>query len=307
MGIFYFDQDFIMYITTRSLDHHGIVSGTFDELEIGKVIDEVIPKYGQHKLDHSIVVKAMILNCLGFTDSRLYMYSQYFETLPIERLLGPGISASDLNDDILGRTLDAIYKADSTQLFMKLALKMMEIVKIKTHLLQCDTTNLSVHGDYPHIDGSSAIEITYGHAKDGRDDLQRFGLGTITNQYGIPLFAKAYSGNASDKETIIEAMKRLQENITFPDDVYYIGDSAFYSEDNIKSMREGIKWITRIPSTLNLAKELLASDLEFKMGEDQRYSFYETTVEYGGIEQKWVVVHSTEMQKRKDVTFDRKV
>jgi transposase len=51
----------------------------------------------------------------------------------------------------------------------------------------------------------------------------------------------------------------------------------------------------------------LASDLDFKQGEDQRYSFYETIVEYGGIEQKWVVVHSTEMQKRKDVTFDRKV
>jgi transposase len=190
---------------------------------------------------------------------------------------------------------------------MKLALRMMEIVKIKTQLLQCDTTNLSVYGDYQHIDGSSAIEITYGHAKDGRDDLQRFGLGTITNQYGIPLFAKAYSGNASDKETIIEAMKRLQENITFPDDVYYIGDSAFYSEDNIKSIKKDIKWITRVPSTLNLAKDLLTSDLDFKQGEDQRYSFYETIVEYGGIEQKWVVVHSTEMQKRKDVTFDRKV
>ena len=52
---------------------------------------------------------------------------------------------------------------------------------------------------------------------------------------------------------------------------------------------------------------MLASDLEFKLGEDQRYSFYETIVEYGCIEQKWVVVHSTEMQKRKDVTFDRKV
>ena len=190
---------------------------------------------------------------------------------------------------------------------MKLALKMMEKVNIKTQLLQCDTTNFSVYGDYKHIDGSSAIEITYGHAKDGRDNLQRFGLGTITNQYGIPLFAKAYSGNASDKETIIEAMKRLQENITFPDDVYYIADSALYSEGNIKSMREGMKWITRVPSTLNLAKDLLASDLDFKQGEDQRYSFYETIVEYGGIEQKWVVVHSTEMQKRKDVTFERKI
>ena len=296
-----------MFVTTRSLDHHGIVSGTYDELEIGTVIDELLPKFGQHKLAHSIVVKAMILNCLGFTDSRLYMYSQYFETLPIERLLGPGISASDLSDDVLGRTLDEIYEADSTQLFMKLALKMMEKVNIKTQLLQCDTTNFSVYGDYKHIDGSSAIEITYGHSKDGRDNLQRFGLGTITNQYGIPLFAKAYSGNASDKETIIEAMKRLQENITFPDDVYYIADSALYSEDNIKSMRKGMKWITRVPSTLNLAKDLLASDLEFKQGEDQRYSFYETIVEYGGIEQKWVVVHSTEMQKRKDVTFERKI
>ena len=102
-------------------------------------------------------------------------------------------------------------------------------------------------------------------------------------------------------------MKRLQENIAFPDDVYCIADSALYSEDNIKSMREGMKWITRVPSTINLAKDLLAYDLEFKQGEDSRYSFYETIVEYGDIEQKWVVVHSTEMQKRKDVTFDRKI
>ncbi len=295
-----------MLVTTRSLDHHGIVSGIYDELEIGKVIDEVLPKRGQHKLPHSLVVKAMILNCLGFTDSRLYMYSQYFETLPVERLLGPGISASDLTDDVLGRTLDEIHGVDSTQLFMKLALNMMEIVNIETQLLHCDTTNFSLYGDY-NIDGSSAIEITYGHAKDGRDDLKRFGLGMITNQYGIPLFAKAYSGNASDKETIIGAMKRLQENITFPDDVYYIADSALYSEDNVKLMGNGMRWITRVPSTLNLSKGLLFSDLEFKQGKDPRYSFYETIVEYGGIEQKWVVVHSAEMQKRKDVTFEKKI
>ncbi|AKB59724.1 Mobile element protein [Methanosarcina barkeri 227] len=296
-----------MLVTTRSLDHHGIVSGIYDELEIGKVIDEVLPKLGQHKLAHSIVVKAMILNCLGFVDSRLYMYSQYFETLPVERLLGPVISASDLTDDVLGRTLDAIYEADPTQLFMKLSLKMLEIVNIRTQLLQSDTTNFSLHGDYNYINDGSVIEITYGHAKDGRDDLKRFGLGMITNQYGIPRFAKAYSGNASDKETIIEAMKRLQENITFPNDVYYIADSALYSEGNIKAMIEGMKWITRVPSTLNLAKNLLISDLEFKNGEDPRYSFYETIVEYGGIKQKWIVVHSTEMQKRKDITFERKI
>jgi len=189
--ILYFSLIFIVLVTTCSLDHRGIVSGIYDELEIGKVIDEVLPKFGKHKLAHSIVLKAMILNCLGFVDSRLYMYSQYFETLPVERLLGPEISASDLNDDVLGRTLDAIYEADPTQLFMKLSLKMLEIVNSRTQLLQSDTTNFSLHGDYKYIDDGSVIEITYGHAKDGRDDLKRFGLGMITNQYGIPLFAKA--------------------------------------------------------------------------------------------------------------------
>jgi len=39
-------------------------------------------------------------------------------------------------------------------------------------------------------------------------------------------------------------------------------------------MRKGMKWITRVPSTLNLSKDLLVSDLEFKLGEDPRYSFY---------------------------------
>ncbi|AKB50776.1 Mobile element protein [Methanosarcina barkeri str. Wiesmoor] len=72
---------FIVLVTTSFLDHHGIVSGIYDGLEIGKVIDEVLPKFGQHKLAHSIVLKAMILNCPGFVDNCLYIYSQYFETL----------------------------------------------------------------------------------------------------------------------------------------------------------------------------------------------------------------------------------
>lgn len=183
----------------------------------------------------------------------------------------------------------------------------MEKINIKIQLLHCDTTNFSVYGDYEDSSNGSTIEITYGHAKDKRDDLKRFGLGMITNQCGIPLFAKAYSGNTSDKESIIKAMKRLTENITFPDDVYYIADNALYSEDNVKSMGKGMKWITRVSSTLNLSTELLSSNLKFITGEDSRYSFHETFANYANIKQKWVVVHSIEMQKRKDVTFEKKI
>ena len=131
-------------------------------------------------------------------------------------------------------------------------------------------------------------------------------MGMIVNQHGMPLFTQAYSGNSSDKETIVEAMKRLKENIEFPDDVYFIADSSLYSEDNVKALKD-MKWITRVPSTINLCKELLISDIEFKQGKDSRYSFYKTMVEYGGIKQKWVVVHSKEMHKRKDITLEKKI
>jgi hypothetical protein len=35
-----------MFFTTRPLDHHGMVFGIYIELEIGKVIDEVLPSLG---------------------------------------------------------------------------------------------------------------------------------------------------------------------------------------------------------------------------------------------------------------------
>jgi hypothetical protein len=35
----------------------------------------------------------------------LHMYSEYFESKPLDRLLGEGISADDINDDALWRCI----------------------------------------------------------------------------------------------------------------------------------------------------------------------------------------------------------
>ena len=65
-----------MEIITRNIDHLGIVAGTFDELSIPEVLDEKLPKNRQHKAPHSTIVKAMVLNGLGYTDTerRLYLF-----------------------------------------------------------------------------------------------------------------------------------------------------------------------------------------------------------------------------------------
>jgi transposase len=49
---------------------------------------------------------AMILNGLGFSHRRLDLLPQFFASKAEERLVGPGITAEDLNDDCLGRALD---------------------------------------------------------------------------------------------------------------------------------------------------------------------------------------------------------
>ena len=104
-------------ITTKNLDYLGIVAGAFDELGISEVLDEKLPKNRQHKCSHSTIVKAMVLNGLGYTERRLYLFPSYFNNLPTERLLGRGILPEDINEDTVGRTLDRIYEYGSTKLF----------------------------------------------------------------------------------------------------------------------------------------------------------------------------------------------
>ena len=289
------------------IGHLGIVAGIFDALNVAKVIDEALPKKSSRNLPHSIVIKAMILNGLGFTGQRLYLFPNFFMTIPTEKLLGEGITPSDLNDDIVGMTLDAIYRYGTTELFNEIALQVMKQYSLGTQLIHIDTTSFGVSGKYEGDapDGTDSIKITFGHAKDGRMDLKRFVLGLVTNQHGLPLFAKAYSGNESDKKSIMEMILKTQQVFEFDDDCFWIADSALYTEENIKLLGTEHKWITRVPATIGEAEHLLNADLDMTPGIDPRYAFYVTDLNYGGIPQRAVVVWSEEMKKRNEKTFDK--
>jgi transposase len=296
-----------MKITTKSVDHLGLVAGVFDRLGISEVIDEAIPKNRNHIIPHSAITKGLILNGLGFVERRLYIFPSYFENLALERLFGTGISASDFNEDNVGRTLDRIYSYGPTKLFNQIAMRCMQEFSFGTNLLHVDTTSFSVHGGYEGDDCMPAIEITIGHPKDGRWDLNQFVLSLVSNQHGIPLFVKAHSGNKSDKKTLIETILELKSSLDFDKTVYFVADSAFFSAENIRLLGEGTLWITHVPTTVNEVKQLLNQELEMKPCSDDRYSIFETAISYGGVDQRWVVVDSSEMKLRKTKTFDNKV
>ena len=298
-----------MDISTNAIDHFGIIAGIFDELGIAEVIDRALPKTRRHKASHSAIIKAMTLNGLGFIESRLYFYSNFFIGLPTESLLGEGISPSDLNDDALGRTLDAIFEYGSTELFNEITLKAMSKMTEETHLLHVDTTNFSMFGKYEGDapDSTDSIEITFGHAKDNRMDLKRFVLGMVVNQSGVPLFAQAFSGNKSDKKSLMEMIPRLRRSISVEDSSYWVADSAIYTEENLRLLGKDLHWITRVPATVGAAKALISAELEMTPATDPRYAFHATYLNFGDIPQKAVVIWSQEMQARMEKTFDKRL
>ena len=130
------------------------------------MIDEALPKTRDHMLPHSAVIKAMLLNGLGFNERRLYLFSRFYDNLATEQLFGLGVTPEHFNDDMLVRTLDRIYDYCSTDLFNKLVMEVMKKFPFSTHLLHADTTNSSVHGEYDNDDEDfGTIQITHGHNK----------------------------------------------------------------------------------------------------------------------------------------------
>jgi transposase len=106
-----------------NLDHLGIVAGIIDEMGIVEEINKRVGRSSREKVSAGVMVKAMIMNGLGFVSAPLYMFSKFFEGKATEHLLGSGITAAQINDDRIGQVLDDLYKVGLTETFLRITAK----------------------------------------------------------------------------------------------------------------------------------------------------------------------------------------
>ena len=88
-------------IDIQDIDHLGIIAGIIVE-----IIDKELGTHSQEKVSAGQVVKAMIINCMGFLTAPLYLFSDFFSGKATEHLTGEGIKAEYLNESRLGRVLE---------------------------------------------------------------------------------------------------------------------------------------------------------------------------------------------------------
>ena len=109
-------------IKIKNIDHLGVVAGIVDSIGLVEIINEYCGQESGEKISVGQVVKAMILNGLGFVSSPLYMFSDFFKDKPCEYLIGKGVKAEYLNDDKLGRVLDKLFIKGLTEIFLAISL-----------------------------------------------------------------------------------------------------------------------------------------------------------------------------------------
>jgi transposase len=290
----------------RNIDHLGIIAGIVDQIGLVEIVNAEIGENSQEKISAGIVVKAMILNGLGFVNAPLYLFSKFFEGKAIEHLLGEGIKAKDLNDDKLGRILDKLYKVGLTKLFIKIALAAVKIFGVKMDNVHLDSSSMSVEGEYLEKGEEEGIlKITHGYSRDKRPDLKQFMIDLIcTGDGDIPLYFRVGDGNESDQKVFAQIIQEYQKGWQI--EALFVADAALYSEENIQVLGE-TSWLSRVPSTLNEALSLKQelNEVAFKDSEREGYRMAPVCSWYAGIPQRWLVVESAERKKSELKKLDK--
>lgn len=132
----------------KNIDHLGIVAGLIDEIGIVEIINSKLGIDPREKVAAGILVKAILINGLGFVSRPLYLFSQFFQDKGIEILLEEGVKSEYINDDKIGRVMDKLYKYGLNNLFIEIGLSVIKNFNIDTKYSHLDATSFHLHGEY---------------------------------------------------------------------------------------------------------------------------------------------------------------
>jgi transposase len=132
----------------------------------------------------------------------------------------------------------------------------------------------------------------------------------VEHQAGIPVLMTPLRGHSRDGQDCgpLIAAHVAQVQIPYGSTVL-VADSALDSADNLRQRAEPrTTWITRVPATLRDAQTVVAQDdpqTMAPMTEEYRYQVLPST--YGGVEQRWVRLHSEPRQPQAQRTVDKQL
>lgn len=206
-----------------------VIAEYLERLRIRDCVDALVPMREVASRTHGEIVAALIANRLT-APQPLYRIVNWAETWAVEETLG--IAPDELNDDRLGRCLDAIA-AVHDQLRGAVTVEAVRACGLATKHLRWDLTSVAVTGEYPEEEQVAAYaQVRYGY---GSSQKQVRYLEVTTADGGVPVWDQVHAGNTTDVATVIETMRSLQKHARCTDFVL-IGDSKLLSAANRQAL-----------------------------------------------------------------------
>ncbi len=229
-----------------------IINHFVARIGLPELLERFLPATASQKLPNAQAILLFVRNIL-IERQALYRLSEW--AAPYEpSLVGLGtVRPSVLNDDRVGRSLDALFLADRASLLTAVVLKTITQFGIETSELHNDSTTVTVTGQYHaprHYRGKPAVWLTEGWNKDYRPDLKQllFSL-TVSRDGAVPIHYKSFDGNTTDDKTHIQVWENLRR-IAGRSDFIYVADSKLCSREQMLYLtKEGGRFICVLPET----------------------------------------------------------
>lgn len=216
---------------TKVLGSLPVIAGFCRRLDIAGIIDRACPIRDVALASHGQIIEALVANRL--TSPRpLVHVEDWAREWAVEEVFG--ISAETLNDDRIGRALDALAPALDA-VVGSVGVMAIEAFGLDVSRLHWDMTSMSLYGDY---DGAAEAFATpsYGHPKDRRKDLKQIQTGlAVTGDGGVPVFHRGYDGRAGEVNQVVGAMESLRD-MCGERRFLLVGDSKLVSYKNLRAM-----------------------------------------------------------------------
>jgi transposase len=208
-----------------------VVAGFCSRLKIRDIIDAACPVRDVAELTHGQVIEALVANRLTSPTPLVHVRSWARDWAVGEAL---GVDPELLNDDRIGRALDAIAP-HLDRIAGSVGVAAIEAFGIEVSRLHWDMTSISMHGEYEHVEERFAAP-RFGHPKDRRPDLKQIQAGiAVSADGGLPVFHRAFDGGAGEVGQVIPVMKALQKLATTRR-MLIVGDSKLISYANLVAM-----------------------------------------------------------------------
>jgi transposase len=208
-----------------------VVAAFCRRLDVAGIVDRACPVREVARVTHGQVIEALVANRLS-SPRPLLRVEDWARQWAVEEVFG--IAPDALNDDRIGRALDALAP-ELEQVIGSVGARAIATFGVEVARLHWDMTSISLYGVYEEVEAGFA-QPRWGKPKDRRPDLKQVQTGlAVAGDGGVPVWHRAYDGGAGEVAQVVAAMTALKE-LAGQRELLLVGDSKLLSRGNIVAM-----------------------------------------------------------------------